>query len=112
MNLPQIPWRAAVLGALVLAAVAAGVAAAVPHPVGIAIRDFTYGPPTMTVPVGATVTWTNRDEEIHTVTSAGGAFASAGLDQNEIFAHTFTARGTFDYFCALHPQMKGRIVVR
>jgi plastocyanin len=112
MKLPEIRWHAAVLAAAVLAIAAAAVSAAAPHAARVAIHDFAYGPPTMTVPVGSTVTWTNRDEEVHTVTAAGGAFGSAGLDRNETFSRTFTARGTYDYFCALHPQMKGRIVVR
>ncbi len=77
----------------------------------VVIHDFKYGPPTLTVPVGTTVTWTNHDEETHTVTSATGAFSSPGLANDETFEQTFTKAGTYQYSCALHPQMRATIVV-
>jgi plastocyanin len=78
----------------------------------VTIKDFKFGPPTLMVPVGTVVTWTNRDEEPHTVTSATGAFASAGLSFEDTFKQKFTKPGTYTYFCALHPQMKATVVVR
>ena len=38
----------------------------------VGIKEFTYLPAQLRVPVGTKVTWTNRDEEVHTVTSAAG----------------------------------------
>ena len=78
----------------------------------VTIEEFKFMPATVTVPVGTTVTWVNRDEESHTVTSATGAFGSAGLSHAETFARTFTRPGTYQYFCALHPHMKATVVVK
>ena len=66
----------------------------------------------LTVPVGATVTWTNDDDETHTVTATDRAYTSSGLEHAERYAHRFTARGTYTYFCALHPHMTATVVVR
>ena len=93
--------------ALVLAAPALAVA-----PARVDIKDFRYGPTELTVPVGAQGTWTNHDEETHTITSATGTFGSAGLSHDETFTQTFTRPGRYAYFCALHPQMKATVVVR
>lgn len=84
---------------------------AAPSP-SIQIGDFKFTPPILTVRMGTTVTWTNRDEETHTVTSATGAFGSTGLSHEETFAQTFTRPGTYQYFCALHPHMKATVVVK
>jgi len=81
-------------------------------PPRVDIQDFTYGPAELAVPIGARVTWTNHDEETHTVTSATGAFSSSGLNRDETFAQIFTRPGRYAYFCALHPQMKAVVVVR
>jgi plastocyanin len=76
------------------------------------VQEFKFAPPVLTVPTGTTVTWTNHDEETHTVTSATGAFASAGLGHEEGFSETFTRPGRYEYFCALHPHMKATVIVR
>lgn len=77
----------------------------------IAIKDFAFGPATLTVPVGATVTWTNEDEEPHTVFSTDNAFKSQALDTDEKFSFTFKKAGTYKYFCSVHPKMVGTVVV-
>ena len=105
------PWRAAIVAGLVLAALTTAHAAA-PTPKAVGIEEFAFAPATLTVPVGTTVTWTNHDEEPHTVTSATGAFRSAGLSNEETFSQTFTDRGTYQYFCALHPHMKATVIVK
>jgi plastocyanin len=100
-------------GALALVALAmlsADALAATPARVGI--KDFKYAPAALTVPVGATVTWVNHDEEPHTVTSATGAFGSAGLANEETYTQTFTQPGTYRYSCALHPFMTATVIVR
>ncbi|MBS0432425.1 MAG: cupredoxin domain-containing protein [Proteobacteria bacterium] len=78
----------------------------------IEIRNFHFMPAQLTVPVGAKVTWTNRDEEPHIVVSTGNQFpASPGLDTGDHYQATFTRPGTYTYFCSIHPQMVGTIVV-
>ena len=104
----RMSLAAVVLAATVLAASAVPAA----RPPVVDIEDFTFGPSVLTVPVGARVTWTNHDEESHTVTSVTGAFASTGLAHEETFAQTFTRAGTYAYFCALHPQMRATVVVQ
>ncbi len=78
----------------------------------IHIENFQFTPTTVTVPVGTTVTWTNDDGTLHTVTSASKVFTSAGLDEGGVFSYTFTSPGTYSYFCKLHPHMTGTIVVK
>ena len=77
----------------------------------VKIDNFSFGPGTLTVPVGTTVTWTNRDDIPHTVVSSEGAFKSKVLDTDEKFSFTFTKAGTFPYFCSIHPKMTGTVVV-
>jgi plastocyanin len=76
------------------------------------IDNFSFGPQTVTVPVGATVTWTNRDDIPHTVVSTDGVFKSKVQDTDEKFSYTFTKAGTYPYFCSVHPKMTGKIVVQ
>jgi len=76
----------------------------------VTIDNFTFNPPELTVKVGDTVTWTNRDDIPHTVMSAG-KFRSAALDTDNTFSFTFTQAGDYKYFCGLHPQMTGTIKV-
>jgi plastocyanin len=92
---------------LALALMAAQVQAA-----QIQIQNFRFDPATLEVPVGTTVTWVNHDEEIHALVASDASFRSPGLDGDETYAHAFTAPGTYEYRCALHPQMVGKIVVK
>lgn len=78
----------------------------------IGIHNFKFDPPTITVSVGTTVTWINRDETVHTVTSEDGRLASVGLNNGEQFSYRFAAPGTYAYHCALHPHMMARIIVQ
>ena len=91
-----------------------GVTLAAPRPnTGtVEIREFAYAPGAVTVSRGTTVRWINRDEETHTVTSATGAFASAGLEHDDAFERRFTEPGTYSYFCSLHPRMMATVIVR
>ena len=78
----------------------------------VTIAQATFGPTTLTISVGTTVTWANHDGDLHSVASAQGLFASPGLDPGDTFAYRFTTPGTYPYFCALHPHMKGTILVQ
>jgi len=76
------------------------------------IDNFSFEPQTLTVPVGTTVTWTNRDDIPHTVVSTDGVFKSKVRDTDDKFSYTFTKAGTYPYFCSVHPKMTGKIVVQ
>ena len=83
-----------------------------PAAVEVKIDNFSFGPATITVPVGTTVTWTNRDDIPHTVVSDDKVFKSKVLDTDEKFSFTFTKPGTYPYFCSVHPKMTGKVVVQ
>jgi plastocyanin len=80
----------------------------------VKIDNFSFGPATLTVAVGTTVTWTNRDDIPHTVVSTDDpkAFKSKALDTDDKFSFTFAKPGTYPYFCSLHPKMTAKIVVQ
>src|SRR5580658_8447517 len=98
--------------AMVLLAGSAMVKASSPANAAVKIDNFTFGPQTLTVPVGATVTWTNSDDIPHTSVSTEGAFKSKVLDTDEKFSYTFTKAGTYPYYCTIHPKMTGKVVVQ
>jgi plastocyanin len=104
-------------GAIALSCVVTAAAVAVSAQPASATRDikidnFTFGPAELTVPVGTTVMWANRDDIPHTVVSTDKAFKSKVLDTEEKFSFTFSTRGTFPYFCSIHPKMTGKVVVQ
>ena len=78
----------------------------------VKIDNFVFGPKSLTVPVGATVTWTNSDDIPHTTVSTEGVFKSKVLDTDEKFSYTFTKAGTYPYYCTIHPKMTGTVVVQ
>jgi plastocyanin len=78
----------------------------------VKIDNFVFGPQTLTVPVGTTVTWTNSDDIPHTSVSTDGVFKSKVLDTDDKFSFTFTKAGTYPYYCTIHPKMTGTVVVR
>jgi plastocyanin len=78
----------------------------------VKIDNFVFGPQTVTVPVGTTVTWTNHDDIPHTVVSTDGVFKSKVRDTDEKFSYTFTKPGTYPYYCSVHPKMTGTVVVK
>ena len=77
----------------------------------VQVVDFAFEPGMLTVPAGATVTWTNAGSRTHTVTADDGSFDSGRLDPGEQFSQTFDQPGTFTYHCGFHPEMQGSIVV-
>ncbi len=78
----------------------------------VKIDNFSFGPETLTVPVGTTVTWTNQDDIPHTVVSTDGVFKSKVRDTDEKFSYTFAKAGTYPYYCSVHPKMTGKVVVQ
>jgi plastocyanin len=97
--------------ALVVPAIFATAASPAPT-VDIDIAKFAYGPKEITIAPGTKVTWTNRDEAPHTVTSNDKTFVSKGLDTDDKFEHTFVSEGDFGYICTVHPFMTGVVHVR
>lgn len=78
----------------------------------VTISDYTYKPAQLTVPAGTTVEFTNKDSTPHTATSKqSGAFETGSIDTNKTATVTLKKPGTYAYFCAFHPFMKGTIVV-
>jgi plastocyanin len=78
----------------------------------IEIANHAFSLPMVTVAVGATVTWVNHDEDVHTIISATDAFRSGALETDDAYSHTFTKPGVYRYFCSLHPLMTGAVVVK
>ena len=84
----------------------------------IEIREFAFHPVEITLNAGDTVTWTNRDSVRHTVTSEGtgekelnsGYLGNKPWD--DTYSHTFNEPGTYNYYCIVHPSMKGTIIVQ
>jgi plastocyanin len=83
-----------------------------PALVAVKIDNFSFGPAAVTVPVGATVTWTNQDDIPHTVVSTDGVFKSKVLDTDDKFSFVFSKPGTYPYYCTIHPKMTGQIIVQ
>ena len=77
----------------------------------VRIDNFTYSPPTLVVAPGTTVTWTNADDDAHTVVEKDRKFKSSALDTDDTFSQTFTESGEYEYFCSLHPRMAGKVIV-
>ena len=78
----------------------------------IMIEDFAYSPGNLQVPLGARVTWTNRDSAPHSATDTVAAWDTGVFGKGKSATLTFERAGTFDYFCSVHPNMKARLVVR
>jgi plastocyanin len=115
----QARWPVTLLTVIVAVLVAGGaflsrvgpIAAHQDAAVAVQVIDFAFEPGTLTVPAGATVTWTNAGSRPHTVTADDGSFDSGRLDPGEQFSQTFDQPGTFAYHCGFHPDMQGSIVV-
>ena len=103
-----------VVTALAVAALTAGALASQGAPAAdtkVQIDQYAFLPQRITVKAGTTVTWTNDDDDSHTVASSGKLFKSKALDTGDKFSFTFTTPGRYDYFCSLHPHMTGAVVV-
>jgi plastocyanin len=109
-------YMATAMMMVALLATARGVAANPPQAATaeVKIDNFSFGPATLTVAPGTTVTWINRDDIPHTVVSTDDpkTFKSKVLDTDEKFSFTFTKAGTYPYFCSIHPKMTATVVVK
>ena len=101
---------AAALAGLLTGAVASHAVTEAPE-ASATIDNFTFAPAQLTVKTGTTVIWRNEDDIPHMVASSTRLFKSKALDTDDSFSFTFTAPGTYEYFCSLHPRMTGTVVV-
>jgi plastocyanin len=107
----RLSLGAAFLVAALAAATLLSWAAARAEDAMVKIDDYKFAPARLTVKAGTTVTWRNKDDSVHTVTSTTRMFKSKALDTDDAFSFTFTEPGTYAYFCSLHSYMTGTIVV-
>jgi amicyanin len=102
-TMPTMPGTSATAGA----AAGSSVSVTANH---VNIKDFKFQPAILHVKVGVAVTWTNLDEEPHTV--VGGPLRSAVLAGGQAsYSFTFSKPGTYTYLCSIHPFMHGTVVV-
>ena len=78
--------------------------------------DRCYIPSSIVIESGKEITWINEDSAFHSVTSGfydapTNLFDSGHLDPFESYTLAFDEKGTFDYFCTLHPWMMGKVIV-
>jgi plastocyanin len=112
MSLVHDGLRAFAAGTVAACALYSAIAAAtVPAEVRASIDNFVFKPDPITVRAGTKVVWENDDDIPHTVVALDGAFRSPALDTEDKFSFIFAQAGTFEYFCSLHPRMKGQVVV-
>jgi plastocyanin len=113
MSLPQLLPIATSVVALLWTITPGALAAGSPGAAALVLaRDFMFGPASLTVSAGSTVTWTNKDDEPHTVVSDTALFRSGALDTDESFSFRFDKPGTYHYACSIHPRMVGTIIVQ
>jgi plastocyanin len=97
--------------ALCLSLIAAASVSAADAAHTIVVKSFMFTPMTMTVKAGTKITWTNQDEEPHTISSDEGVFRSPAIDTDESYSYQFDKPGTYHYTCTIHPRMVGTITV-
>ena len=77
----------------------------------VSIINDSFKPDSLTVKAGTKVSWTNKDDDPHTVTSERPLFDSKGLALGDSFSFVFSKPGTYKYYCKVHPFMKAVVVV-
>jgi plastocyanin len=79
----------------------------------VTMSGLAFSPAAVTVTAGSMVTWTNKEDAPHTVTSKGaGTLKSKNLQKGNSYSHTFATPGTFAYYCTVHPNMMGAVTVQ
>jgi plastocyanin len=85
---------------------------AAPRAIPVKIQDFVFVPAELTVARGDTVVWSNTDFVPHSTTARNSAWDSKAIEANGSWRFVARDAGRYDYYCVLHPNMKGTIVVR
>src|SRR5215469_4207609 len=80
--------------------------------VEVKIDNFNFTPPVLIVSAGTKVTWVNKDDVPHTITSDDKLFGSRAMDTDDKFSFTFQTPGTYSYYCSVHPKMTGKVIVK
>lgn len=75
-------------------------------------RDDSYRPNPVELKAGETVTWVNDDSTVHTATANDRTFDSGVLMEGDSFSFTFDREGEYAYYCDVHPNMVGTVVVK
>lgn len=109
---PAAPASAAPPAASPSAAASASGGAPAASGQAVTIQGFAFGPASVSVSVGTTVTWTNQDSTQHTVTADDGSFDGGPLANGQTFSQTFSKAGTFTYHCKIHPKMTASVTVK
>jgi plastocyanin len=109
MSLTYDSLRAFAAGAAVCCVVYGALAAS--GETQLTIDNFTFKPDAVTVPVGTRIVWVNDDDIPHSIVETTGKFHSPALDTEDKFSFIFDKAGSYEYFCGLHPHMKGKVVV-
>lgn len=85
----------------------------------VTVNTFIFKPKPIEIEAGETVTWTNEDSALHTVTSGTREDPDERFDgelpeSGGTFETSFDEPGTYEYFCSIHsgPGMEGSVVVR
>lgn len=78
----------------------------------VSIANFAFAPPSITIAPGESVTWTNDDGAPHGLAFKDGTKGIDVLLPGASFSRTYDKAGTYDYVCAVHPYMMGKVVVR
>ncbi len=77
----------------------------------VTIKGFAFEPANLSIKAGDSVIFTNEDSAPHTATADNGSFDTGRLDRGQASTVSFSGSGSFSYFCAFHPNMKGSITV-
>ena len=76
------------------------------------LKTMTFEPKRLEIAAGGTVTWTNNDQLVHTITADDRSWDSGPIEPGKTWSHTFTQPGEYSFHCTPHPFMKGVVVVR
>jgi plastocyanin len=107
-------WIAGTFAALALAAGVATLRPALAADATITIDNFTFTPAQIRVASGTNVTWVNNDDIPHQIVDATDprAMKSPPLDTDNRSSFVYAKAGSYPYFCGLHPQMRGTVIVQ
>ena len=87
-----------------------------PKVVTVVIDEFKFEPAAVTVHAGDAVEWKNDDIVPHTATADGEAqkpaFDSGTIDTGAAWRYVARKKGTYNYTCTFHPNMKGKLIVQ
>jgi plastocyanin len=76
------------------------------------MQQYSFQPQTDTIRSGATVTWGNENEAVHTATAADGSFDSGRMPIGSTFSMSFSTPGVYKYVCSIHAAMTGNLIVQ